>query len=220
MFQPLCKWEGKTRRNFLVVGYYSINTPYEKEKEVLALSLQSLDYSYCFYGFQSQGTWQKNTQLKAQFMDHVLNTTPGPVLYLDVDAIMVQPPVLLDTISADIAAVHFADTRELLSGTVYFANTPVCRQVVKRWIEINVQYPVTLPNGVAAWDQRTLEMAIKEIRSCKFVELPQEYTWITELTQRRMPGLAPVIMHTRGAYRFKRIINRKNKEPQEGAWIP
>jgi len=66
---------------------------------------------------------------------------------------------------------------------------------------------VTLPNGKDAWDQRTLKMAIKRISGLKFVELPQEYTWIVELTSRHCPGLNPIILHTRGAKRFKNIIN-------------
>lgn len=202
------QWTSEKPHSFFVVGFYTVATPYEQEKDVLALSLQSLGYSYCLYGVKSQGSWQKNTQLKAQFINHVLNTRVGPILYLDVDAIMVQHPVALENIQADIAAVHFAGGSELLSGTVLFGNTCVCKDVVRRWMEINAQNPINLPDGRAAWDQRTLEMAIKENASCRFVELPQEYTWITELTQKHRPGLAPVIMHTRGAFRFKRIINR------------
>lgn len=206
------RWDSPNPHPFWVVGFYTVMTPYEKEKDVLKLSLESLGYSYFFGGVQNQGSWQKNTQYKARFMEWVLANIPGPVLYLDVDAIMVQPPVLLDTIQADIAAVHFSNTTEFLSGTVYFSNSPVCKEVVQRWIALNAKYPVKLPDGRPAWDQRTLEMAIRETPGCKFVELPQEYTWITELTQKRYPGLAPVIMHTRGAYRFKRQINRGRAE--------
>jgi hypothetical protein len=130
-------------------------------------------------------------------------------LYLDVDAVMVQPPVLLDNLQADIAAVHFAKKAELLSGTLFLGNTPLCHRVVEKWININEQYPDKLPNGKDAWDQRTLEMAIKRTEGVCFIELPQEYTWITELTQRHAPGLSPVIMHTRGAKRFKNAINGK-----------
>ena len=113
----------------------------------------------------------------------------------------------LDDIDADIAAVHFAKQTELLSGTVYFGNTLQCNRVVNKWVYLNNQYPETLPNGRDAWDQRTLEMAIQRVQGVKFVELPQSYTWVTELTNRRMPGIDPVIIHTRGAKRFKRLIN-------------
>jgi len=171
--------------------------------------LESVGYSYMICGIPNQGSWQKNTQIKAQFILCMLQEHPGkPLLYLDVDAIMVQPPVLLDTICADIAAVHYTRPHgELLSGTLYLGNTIRCNALVRKWISFNEQYPVTLPNGKDAWDQRTLKMAIKRISGLKFVELPQEYTWIVELTSRHCPGLNPIILHTRGAKRFKNIIN-------------
>lgn len=193
----------------LVIGYFTVDTPYEHEADVLKISLESLGYGYLVCGIPNQGSWQKNTQIKARFIQRMLGEHPGkPLLYLDVDAIMVQPPVLLDTIRADLAAVHFIKPRgELLSGTLYLGNTPRCNEVVQRWISLNEQYPETLPNGKEAWDQRTLAMAIKRTAGLRFVELPQEYTWITELTQRHYPGLNPVIMHTRGAKRFKNFVN-------------
>jgi hypothetical protein len=192
----------------LVVAYYTLETPYEGEAEVLKASLETVGYSYDIRGVPNQGSWQRNTQLKADFVRHMLTVYTGrPLLYLDVDAVMVQPPSLLDNLQADIAAVHFAKKAELLSGTVWFGNTPQCNRIVRKWIWLNTQYPETLPSGKAAWDQRTLEMAIKKVGGAKFVELPQEYTFIVELTQRHCPELSPVIMHTRGAKRFKRQIN-------------
>jgi hypothetical protein len=192
----------------LVVAYFTVDSPYEAEAETLKLSLESLGYSYLVCGVPHQGSWQQNTQLKAEFLALMLEEMPDtPLLYLDVDAVMIQPPVLLDDLVADIAAVHFCGGKELLSGTIYLGGTSGCREVVENWQQINKQHPDTLPNGMLAWDQRTLEMAIRGTQGVRFVELPQEYTFIVELTQRRMPGLAPVILHTRGAKRFKRRVN-------------
>jgi len=193
-----------------VIAYYTVDTPYEAEAETLKLSLESVGYSYIVCGVPNLGNWQRNTQYKSLFVQYMLQQNRGkPLLYLDVDAIMVQPPVILDNLKGDIAAVHFARRFELLSGTVWFGNTVQCNRIVQKWINFNEQYPKTLPNGSDAWDQRTLEMAIKRIKGAKYVELPQEYTWITELTQKYSPGLSPVILHTRGAKRFKNKINGK-----------
>lgn len=192
----------------LVIAFFTVGTPYEGEAEVLKLSLESMGYSYLVCGVPNQGSWQKNTQLKAEFIGLMLEEMPGQdLLYLDVDAVMVQAPILLDEMTADVAAVHFCGGRELLSGTIFFGGTPLCIEMVERWKQLNLKHPNTLPNGREAWDQRTLAMAIKQTPGLTFEELPQGYTWITELTQRRMPDLAPVILHTRGAKRFKRMIN-------------
>ena len=195
----------------LVVAYYTVGTPYEHEAEVLKLSLESIGYSYRVYGVPNLGSWQKNTQYKAEFIKEMLLRFPSQtLLYLDVDAVMVQAPKILDNLKADIAAVHFANSGELLSGTLFLGNTTNCKKVVDEWILLNKKYPETLPNGTQAWDQRTLKMAIKNIPEVSFIELPQSYTFIIELTQRRCPEVtSPVIMHTRGAKRFKNIINGK-----------
>lgn len=192
----------------LVIAYYTIDTPYQDEAETLKLSLESIGYSYLVCGVPNLGSWQKNTQYKAHFIRAMLNRFPGkPLLYLDVDAIMVKPPVILDGLKADIAAVHFARQNELLSGTLWLGNTKQCNRVINKWIRLNEMYPEKLPNGRDAWDQRTLEMAIKKIPNIQFTELPQGYTYIVELTQRRCPDAEPVILHTRGAKRFKNKIN-------------
>lgn len=199
----------------LVIAYYTMGTPYEGEAEVLKVSLESVGYSYEVSGVANLGSWQRNTQYKSLFIQNKLLQHSGQaLLYLDVDAIVVHPPVLLNHLQGDIAAVHFAYKpgkigSELLSGTIWLGNTPLCQQVVQKWIHLNEMYPEKLPNGKEAWDQRTLKMAIQCIQGINFIELPQEYTWITELTQRHWPGLSPVIMHTRGAKRFKRLINGK-----------
>jgi len=197
----------------LVVGYYTIDTPYEHEFQTLKLSLESFGYEYDYHGVPNLGSWQKNTQYKAHFIKKMLEDFPGePILYLDVDALMIRKPVILDNIDCDIAAVHYGKTTELLSGTIYFSGSDVCMKVVNRWIDINVQYPKKLPNRLPAWDQRTLALAIGQIKECRFEELPQEYTYIIELTQKFAPDLHPVILHTRGAKRFKSIINGVQKK--------
>ena len=195
----------------LVIAYYTKDTPYVGEAEVLKLSLASMGYSYKVCGVSNRGTWQKNTQMKAEFIQQMLAVHPGrPMLYLDVDAIMVKRPVFLNDLCADIAAVHFCKQNELLSGTVFFGNTPKCREVVDCWIRINADHPKFLPGHKLAWDQRTLQLAINRIEGVNFVELPQGYTWIAELTERcSKEEVVAYIVHTRGAKRFKNIIDGK-----------
>lgn len=193
----------------LVIGFYTENTPYQHEAESLKLSLETHEYEHDILAVPNLGSWQKNTQYKAQVIKGFLEKYPNrELLYLDVDAVMVHPPILLDNIDCDIAAVHFAKRNEFLSGTVYFAGSAACMKVVNRWIALNEQFPKTLPDGREAWDQRTLAMAIRDIKDCRYIELPQEYTWIVELTQKYYDkNSSPIIMHTRGAKRFKNKIN-------------
>jgi hypothetical protein len=194
----------------IVIAYYTIDTPYEQEAETLRLSLSEYpELQHDIQGVPNLGSWQKNTQYKARFVASMLDKYMGqPLLYLDVDCIILQRPVVVYDLDADIAAVHFADSKELLSGTVFFGGGLACRLAVAQWISFCDLYPERLPDGRDAWDQRVLQMAINATPSCKFVELPQDYTYIVELTKKRFPKMQPVICHTRGAARFKKIINR------------
>ena len=79
---------------------------------------------------------------------------------------------------------------------------------MEKWIEFNAKYPDRLPDKRPAWDQRTLQMAINATPGLTFYELPQTYTYIVEMTPKKCPGLVPVLLHTRGAFRLKKIINR------------
>jgi len=195
-----------------VVAYFTIGTPYEEEAAKLKASLEEWGYAYTIAGIHHRGSWQENTQAKAPFCLQMLEEYEGePLLYLDVDALMMRPPVLLDGgLDADLAAVRFIHRDELLSGTIWWGNTVQCRRVVRKWIYLNKAHPRRLPGGKAAWDQRTLDMAIQKVGGLRFCSLPQEYTYIQDLTPRHLdPCPPPVILHTRGSQRFKKQIDRR-----------
>jgi hypothetical protein len=88
------------------------------------------------------------------------------------------------------------------------------------WIALNAKYPDKLPNGRDAWDQRTLEMAIQATPGVRFAELPDEYDWIPGITARQRPGLNPVIVMTRGAYRLKAQIDEQPGDPSPWVVFP
>ena len=193
----------------LIVGYYTLATPYEQEAKSLRLSIEVMGLEHEILGVPNLGDWQKNTQYKAVFLRERMKAHPGrPLLYIDVDAILIHPPELLARpMGCDIAACKFGGS--LRSGTVYLAGTPKCRELVEAWVALNEKYPERLPNGSEAWDQRTLQMAVEQVPDVRFSPLPTEYCWIAGLTAREHPGvdMNPVIVHTRGAYRLKAEVN-------------
>lgn len=194
----------------MIIGYFTVDTPYEQEAESLKLTLDAFKYKYDILPVPNLGSWQKNTQYKAKVVRAMMNKYPGqPLLYLDVDSLVLHPLDIFDNMHTlcDIAAVHFHNSTELLSGTVFFSGSQLSRRIVDQWIALNLRYPIKLPDGREAWDQRTLRMAIHAVRGATFKELPQEYTWIAQLSNSRMPGKNAIILHTRGAYRFKKRIN-------------
>ncbi len=187
-------------------GYFTKNTPYEREVLILLRSLDALRLHHEFIGIPDRGTWQKNTQAKAEIVCQFLDRYPGKRLcYLDVDAVLLFKPTLLDELEADVGCTLFGNGAELCGGTIFLQSNDRTKAMAKRWVEINAKYPDTLPNGAAAWDQRTLEMAIIEgvdAGTLTFKELPQEYCYMIGNSQRQYPGLVPVILHSSAAMRW------------------
>lgn len=192
------------------IAYYTENTRYEAEAETLRLSLKALGLEHELRGIESLGTWQRNTQYKSRFIRDMLAAHPGhPLVYVDVDALVIHPPKLFDPFEADIAATIF-NGGELLGGTIYLGNTPKTIEVVDRWIALCEEFPERIPagrfnrypRGCEAWDQRLLHMAIQETTGLNFTHLPQSYCYIIDLTRAKHPEAEPVILHTRGSYRI------------------
>lgn len=185
--------------------FYMIGTPYADEAKIIKRSFEALRLRHEIAGIPNRGTWQKNTQAKAEIVQQFCEKYPDQrLVYLDVDASVLQKPVLFESIDADVAAVLYSTDEELLAGTIYLHSNERTLNLVKRWRELNEMYPDTLPDGRAAWDQRTLQMAIREQvpHGLKFEPLPQEYCYMVGNSQRQYPGLVPVILHYSAAYRW------------------
>jgi hypothetical protein len=184
------------------VAYYTTGTPYEEEAKLLRASLDLFRLEYEIQGVPSLGSWQKNTQFKAFFIQEMLaKYSDRPVVYLDADAIVRAYPILFDEINCDIAVHHYDNKRrnfkELLSGTVYFGTSSKAREIVEVWIETNRELP-------EQWDQKNLQLALDRVPDVSFVELPPSYCLIFDLMKDQGPA---VIEHFQASRRFKQIIN-------------
>ncbi len=197
------------------VAYFTEDTPYAHEAELLRESFDALGLSYWIVGIKSLGNWQANTQYKSRFIRDMLAAHPDqPLVYIDVDALVLQRPTLFESLDCDVAAAKLGGW-ELLSGTVYFGGTPKCREIVDRWGALCEQYPQTFPGGLlphfpggeVAWDQRMLDLAIRQTEGVRFVELPPAYTYIDGLSTDKYPGVQSVIRHTRGSMRLRHLVD-------------
>ena len=187
----------------MFIAYYTKGTPYEREAAVLKESLQALNLPFHFYAIKDLGSWQANTQVKAEIVLKAIQSEPSwnHICYIDVDAVVIHQPVhllRLRHLPVDVSAyVDYGGSWK--SGTIYFACNKRTEEFVEKWIELNDKYPETLPDGRAAWDQRTLQMAYEECPFIKFNPLPPEYTYVIGYSQEAHPEVNPIILHTRGA---------------------
>lgn len=181
------------------VGYFTNTGTYPLDFKVLAESMNALGLTYDYIEIADTGSWLSNCARKSGIMlDFVRKYQGQKIVYIDVDAIVITPPtVYFESLKCDIAAHMFADS-VLASGVIFFNCNKATEALCERWVELCRLYPKVLPDGREAWDQRVLQMAIKELNT-NFAPLMPQYNWITGLSQRRYPNVAPVILSTRGA---------------------
>lgn len=192
--------------DLLVVGYYTLNTPYEQEAAKLKASCERFNIIYDIVGVPNLGNWQANTRFKAKFMLDMLSKHPTKrLLYVDCDAIFHSIPKLFINYSADVA-VRFQDfnyrQNECLSGTIYMENNLKTRKMCELWASKNIS------EGPQAktFEQWNLGAVIEEMGKtdnliCK--NLPPEYTFIFDTMKRIYPNAVPVIEHFQASRKLK-----------------
>jgi hypothetical protein len=197
--------------DLVVVGYYTVNTPYEQEAEKLKTSCRKFNLNHDIVGVANLGNWQANTRFKAKFMLDMLSKHAGKrLLYVDCDAVFHSIPKLFINYSADIA-VRFQDfnyrKNECLSGTIYMENNLKTRRLCELWANKNVA------EGPQAktFEQWNLGAVIEQMAKtdnlvCK--NLPPEYTFIFDSMRRMYPNAVPVIEHFQASRRFKNKLQK------------
>lgn len=166
------------------ISYYTPN--YKDNADRLRNSLNELQLHYCIEDIPNLGSWDKNTHYKPIFiLKHLINS--DAVVWTDADSVVRENPILFDNLDCDIAFHRFRG-KELLSGTVYFKNTPATIKLLFKWIEINNQFPLV-------FDQKNLDEAISYIDNLKISDLPAEYCFIFDLSRDYYLGKTPIIEH-------------------------
>ena len=200
-------------QSLMVVGYYTVDTPYEQEAQNLIQSLTRLGLQKDIVGVKTLGNWQANTRFKAGFMLDMLIKYPNhKLLYVDVDAVMHAPPVLFNNYKCDIA-VRWQDFQwrknECLSGTIYMENNHRTQRLCRLWRDININEG----NETSRMEQWNLDTVIQQMKnedpSFTYKNLPPEYTFIFDIMKGIYPNSKPVIEHFQASRRFKQDVNIK-----------
>lgn len=191
--------------NYIVIGYYTVDTIYESAAKILIKSLESLDIPHHIQGIPILGDWYANTCYKPTFIKYMMEKhKPKSVIYVDCDAEFLRYPDLFENWSTlayiDVGVYVFdrscyrksAHGFEVLSGTIFLKNNKKVLNMVTEWEQ-------ECKNNPNVWDQKSLEKVLKG----DYHILPGEYCKIFD----RMEHIKdPVIVH----YQASRFV-RKNK---------
>lgn len=160
------------RAKTMFVSFY---TPeYANHAQGLIESLDQFGLDHDIHRIESNGSWLKNCAAKPRFVRDMLDRHRRPVVWVDADARIRQRPTLFDELACDVAA-HLRDGQELLSGTLYFADTPQARKILDEWAAWQAISP-------SQEDQRMFEKAIEVYGwLINFAELPASYCQIFDM---------------------------------------
>lgn len=185
-----------------IVSFYTKGTGYGDYAKRLAKSLLPLNVPFEIHEVPNRRDWNKNCHYKAIFMKQMLLENPGTdLIWVDADAIFHQYPELFGQLDCDFAA-HFRiwihNPNELLSGTLFIANTDIMLNIVEEWIVMNRKQP-------GNWDQKNLQRVIRSNRFLiKVFNLPIEYCCIFDDQNRKR--IDPVIEHFQASRKLRRAV--------------
>lgn len=198
----------------VVISFYTLGTPYEEEVEGLKKSCWKLGLDHVIQGVEPKGSWERNCAMKARYILEESRRLDRPVLWVDADAVVRQPPVLLAGGEMDFA-VQKAMGWQFNSATVFFNRTPIAQKMLERWTQMCEERP-------EIWDQIHLDAAWESVvarhplRTCW---LPQTYAKIYDMdAESRLGGLTPVIEQFQASRRFKDEVSetvRTMRDPGE-----
>lgn len=180
-----------------IVGFYTRDTFYEQEAQRLMKSISKFSLRSELKVIDDQGTWLKNTGLKASILLNLRKEIEGSMLYVDVDAYLHKNPwPLLENSKFDIGC-HITAAGELLSGTILLADNQRVITLLERWSSLCKRFPET-------WDQKLLHRAIEESPEIHFEELDESFCYIFD-SKSKLPEESIVIEHLQASREIKKV---------------
>jgi hypothetical protein len=140
-----------------IVGYYTRGTLYETEARRMLASIAKLGLPVDLTPLESVGDWLANVRHKPDFLLDLRRRLRGPLLYVDVDAVVHRNPwPYLRGYTGD-AAIACHPGGDAFSGTLLLNDTVGAVRLLENWIEEQARDP-------AAWDQHSLHKAVLNCR--------------------------------------------------------
>ena len=153
----------------IFVNFYTGDNGYRKYSDKLIKSLKKFNLPYYIIEINSnKHKWTLICQQKPFILLEVMNKYPNKnVVWVDADAIIEKEPELFKNINKSFG-VHYIGGHEFASGTLFFKNNNISRNIINDWIKDNEK-------NSNAWDQIILGKIINKKYKKHEYKLPKEY---------------------------------------------
>jgi hypothetical protein len=168
---PQLEWPRGT-----IIAFHTPDALYTAEARRFQASVDRLGLRLDLKVVPSRGEWTANCALKPSIIADARRRLRGPLLYVDVDAVIHHDPwPYLAQYDGD-AACHVTRDGEFLSGTLWVNDTEGARELLRRWRDRCETFP-------EVWDQKSLEAVVlederKSNSSIMFQRLPPNFSHI------------------------------------------
>lgn len=116
-----------------IIAFHTPDEIYRSEAERLKRSLDKLGLDYEIFEVSPSDNWVRTTLLKPSWIVPIREKHRGPLLYIDVDAVVHHDPwPYLQNMTADLGAVVYRNG-QLNSATIWIADTPGALDLLTRW---------------------------------------------------------------------------------------
>jgi len=178
-----------------IVAFYTDNTLYEAEARRLEASVLALGLPLEVIAVPDQGSWLANVRFKPAVLSKARERLEGPLLYVDVDAVLhTDPWPDLSGFDQDVAFCTMRDGK-VRSGTILLNDTDGARRFLDEWTR-------RLEADREAWDQTPLTGMLTENRRAEDPPftiglLPVPMCYVFDRVPERLaePVPVPVIEH-------------------------
>ena len=195
--------------SWVAVTFFTVGTGYETEVQRFVKSAIEHRVRWMAYPKPQMGSWRANLNWKSSVILEAMADHPGrDIVWVDADGMFRSYPTLFDELSVcrayDIAFHRFKQSRldpgkELLSGTLWVANTERGRDIVARWDRYARAHPEIR-------HQKALDCVLRAERpDARVFALPIEYCAIFDHPAVR-GRIVPVIEHFQASRRLRRQV--------------
>jgi len=195
-----------------IIGCYAIGHNYIVEANRLRRSLSLLGLTGDFFYHEVGMPWSVATHHRPIYLQSLRRRFPRHlILSLDADCVVHSDPwlVLEKKVAASGCDVAFhtfvrpGRPAERLPGTLLLNPTPTTDVFLDKWDWRNKQ----VPNN---FDRFNFNWAINNVPGIKSAELPAEFCWIFDLSERAYGVKQPVIEHLQASRENKRPLSKNN----------
>lgn len=204
------KRSGQLTKKPLIVSFYTKGTLYEKEAETLKNSLDKLGLEYEIVEMPNLGSWQKNCCMKPKFLLDKLEEHKRPLIWTDVDSVVLKNPEILLECTADCALrvddhVEPTDPSKILSGTMFFNNTFSAKKLLNFWMK---ECERQLEKKEKVYDQDCLRKVVLHYPTIvEMKRLPISYVKVVDRKEDMERDTENVIVHYQASRLLQPIVD-------------